>query len=483
LINSAVFTPYADDTANAMESKLTDDTVSFYQQWKDKYLVRDNYVTDEIQYYVYYGDEKYSGGNYSVPVTVSEAHGYGMLIMASMADYDENAKNYFDGMYHYFKAHPSDIGSNLMSWQQCDNGTALIDGAVDGSMTGGVCDSATDGDMDIAYSLLMADSVWGSEGEIDYYSEALAVINDIMKYDVNHEYWTLTLGDWVSECDKSENYYSATRCSDFIVQYLPIFAEVTGNDDWLKVYDMTYGIINSIVDEYKTGILPDFVIRNSDGKFIPAPADFLESENDGNYYYNSCRTPWRISMDYIINGNKDALAFANSIDSFMMNVTNNDPWEVMAGYTPTGTAIEDYNDLCFTAPLLISAKCGENNQWHDEIRDTVLNYGEDVYYGDTIKMLCLIVDDGGWIVPEKNESILMGDANCDGKVTIADATAIIQHLGNEDEYKLSEQGAVNADVIDKGDGVTGADANAIQAIEAGFVKQTDFPMTKAQLDS
>ena len=78
---------------------------------------------------------------------------------------------------------------------------------------------------------------------------------------------------------------------------------------------------------------------------------------------------------------------------------------------------------------------------------------------------------------------LMGDANCDGKVTIADATAIIQHLGNEDEYKLSEQGAVNADVIDKGDGVTGADANAIQAIEAGFVKQTDFPMTKAQLDS
>ncbi|MDE5855156.1 MAG: glycoside hydrolase family 9 protein, partial [Ruminococcus sp.] len=78
---------------------------------------------------------------------------------------------------------------------------------------------------------------------------------------------------------------------------------------------------------------------------------------------------------------------------------------------------------------------------------------------------------------------IWGDANCDGKVTIADATAIIQALGNEDEYALSAQGAVNADVVDNGDGVTGADANAIQAIEAGFVKQTDFPMTKAQLDS
>ncbi len=78
---------------------------------------------------------------------------------------------------------------------------------------------------------------------------------------------------------------------------------------------------------------------------------------------------------------------------------------------------------------------------------------------------------------------LWGDANCDGKVTIADATAIIQALGNQDEYALSAQGAVNADVVDNGDGVTGADANAIQAIEAGFVKQTDFPITKAQLDS
>lgn len=411
---------HTENTIDANALKLTDDTVNFYQHWKDKYIVQDKYVTDEVQYYVYYSEEKYSGGNQSVPVTVSEAHGYGMLITASMAEYDENAKSYFDGMYRYFKAHPSDIGSNLMSWQQCDNGTSLIDGANEGSMTGGFCDSATDGDMDIAYSLLMADSIWGSEGEIDYRSEAAAVISDIMKYDVNHEYWTLTLGDWVSECDKSENYYSATRCSDFIVQYLPVFAEVTGDDNWLKVYDTTYEIINSIVQEYKTGILPDFVIRDANGKYIPAPANFLESENDGNYYYNSCRTPWRISMDYLINGNADSLAFANTIDNFMMNSTKSDPWEIIAGYTPTGTPVEDYNDLCFVAPLLISAKCGGNTQWHDQIRDVLLNYGDDVYYGDTIKMLCLIADDGGWIVPKTNDTV-RGDVNADGELTIADA--------------------------------------------------------------
>lgn len=408
-------TPFAVSADNT----ISQDTVNFYNQWKDKYLVQDNYVTDETQYYVYYSEEKFQG-DASVAVTVSEAHGYGMLITASMADYDENAKEYFDGMYRYFRAHPSDIGANLMSWQQCDNGTALIDGAEEGAMTGGLCDSATDGDMDIAYSLLMADSVWGSDGEIDYYSEALAVIDDIMKYDVNHEYWTLTLGDWVSECDSTENYYSATRCSDFIVQYLPVFAEVSGDDNWLKVYDTTYRIINSIVDDYGTGILPDFVVRDTDGKYVPAPADFLESENDGNYYYNSCRVPWRISMDYLINGNEDSLAFATAVDNFMKNTSDGDPWEIMAGYTPTGTAIEDYNDLCFVAPLMISAKCGEDTQWHDKIRDAVLNYGDNVYYGDTIKMLCLIVDDNGWIVPTKQAEYIKGDVNKSGKFDIAD---------------------------------------------------------------
>lgn len=419
---------------NAYEpSALSEDTLSFYEQWKEKYLTHDKYVMDETQYYVYYSEEHYDGGNASVPVTVSEAHGYGMLIFASMADYDAQAKEYFDGMYRYFKAHPSDIGPNLMSWQQCDNGTALIDGANDGAMTGGFCDSATDGDMDIAYALLMADSVWGSSGDIDYLSEAKAVIDDIMKYDINHEFWTITLGDWVSECDSREIYYHATRPSDFIVQYFPVFAEVSGDSNWMKVYDTTYKIIEDITSENGKGLLPDFVIRDSSGKFTAAQPNFLESEYDGCYSYNSCRTPWRISMDYIINGNETAKKFAENITSFASEKSGNDPWELMAGYDLNGNAIEDYNDLCFTAPFLIAAACTDNNSWHSSIRDVILDYGEDVYYGDTIKMLCLIVDDGGWIVPAEKSVSVRGDVNDDGVFSIADLVMAQRYiLGNGD---------------------------------------------------
>lgn len=61
---------------------------------------------------------------------------------------------------------------------------------------------------------------------------------------------------------------------------------------------------------------------------------------------------------------------------------------------------------------------------------------------------------------------LLGDANCDGKVTIADSTAILQALGNPDKYGLSAQGALNADCCDPGNGVLPSDALAIQKIDA-----------------
>lgn len=70
-------------------------------------------------------------------------------------------------------------------------------------------------------------------------------------------------------------------------------------------------------------------------------------------------------------------------------------------------------------------------------------------------------------LPEKT---LDGDANEDGEVDIADATAIIQHIGNPGKYGLTMQGMANADCYNTGDGVTGMDAIAIQKLEAGLIE-------------
>lgn len=61
-----------------------------------------------------------------------------------------------------------------------------------------------------------------------------------------------------------------------------------------------------------------------------------------------------------------------------------------------------------------------------------------------------------------------GDANCDGVVDIADATLILQSIGNGDKYTLTDQGRLNADV-DNSDGVTAIDSLLVQMFDAKVI--------------
>ena len=86
------------------------------------------------------------------------------------------------------------------------------------------------------------------------------------------------------------------------------------------------------------------------------------------------------------------------------------------------------------------------------------------------------VEPDGTVAGGSEEPSFWGDANCDGKVEIADATLILQYLTNKDEYKLTAQGMRNSDVIGNSDGVTAQDALVIQQLDAGIYKQTDLPI-------
>ena len=76
----------------------------------------------------------------------------------------------------------------------------------------------------------------------------------------------------------------------------------------------------------------------------------------------------------------------------------------------------------------------------------------DIVDGKMVSVPDIIVDEA-----EKR----IGDANVDGDVNMADAVLIMQSLSNPNEYKLSEQGLINADYNDDG-GVTALDALEIQ---------------------
>ena len=221
------------------------------------------------QYYVFYNYE--GGADPSNAICVSEAQGYGMMITAIMAGYDLNAKLYFDGLYNYYKAHPSIINPTLMAWQQIE-GCEDVPGA----------DAATDGDLDIAYALLLAHAQWGSAGVINYLSEANTLIDAIYTSEINHNNQTIKLGDWVSGSTSPMSY--STRSSDFMPDHFRSFYEATGDNNWNLTIDRCYTINSSIRTNFSpaTGLMPDF-IRHTNTSPDPAPPNFLESDYDGDY--------------------------------------------------------------------------------------------------------------------------------------------------------------------------------------------------------
>ncbi len=73
-------------------------------------------------------------------------------------------------------------------------------------------------------------------------------------------------------------------------------------------------------------------------------------------------------------------------------------------------------------------------------------------------------------------SDLIGDANENGDVNISDAVLIMQAIANPEEYQISKQGQLNADVYNRGDGITCNDALVIQMVETKTISSTDLPV-------
>ena len=83
---------------------------------------------------------------------------------------------------------------------------------------------------------------------------------------------------------------------------------------------------------------------------------------------------------------------------------------------------------------------------------------------------------------EKVPALLFGDADCSGEVRMNDAVRIMQSVANPDEYSLTVRGASNADVHERGDGVSNMDALAVQKylIKAGELPASYKAMEKAE---
>lgn len=92
--------------------------------------------------------------------------------------------------------------------------------------------------------------------------------------------------------------------------------------------------------------------------------------------------------------------------------------------------------------------------------DGQLYYPGDLYKVEGVRSGLGYAFDAVW-TKDSSFPQIVGDANGDGLLNLADAVRIMQSVGNPDKYALCEQAAVNADV-DGASGVTNKDALHIQ---------------------
>lgn len=359
---------------NYTTAQLSQHVSSYYATWKQKYL-----RTWQNGVYILYDS--------GTEVTVSEAHGYLMLVSVMMND-----KDTFDKAVNYFLKFRDN--NNLMEWQQSKDGSGNIFTAGDGG------DSATDGDMDIILGLYLAHCRWTSGTGVNYLQLAQTSIQGFVRTCINPTLNSLKLGDWSSS--NTDQFGLCTRPSDFMVMHLKVFAllDTPNTALWNRVHATIMNVCSTIFSKNSpnTGFLPDFAVYKS-GAWAPTPGQILEAGTDKDYSWNSCRIFMRLATEFFDpNSTQTGLrSMIQKSNDFIKASCGQDPNRIYSGYSLAGNALNQDTDLAYQAPFMLSAVVSNDQAWLNKLYDYVIKQQNGSYYGDSIKMLCLLMVTGNYL--------------------------------------------------------------------------------------
>ena len=330
------------------------DTV--YSKWKAKYITSNGCPVGKR---VLFDDMKH---------TVSEGIAYGLLASAFMKD-----ESLFDDLLLYYQNYLNHNG--LMNWKIDDKGELAGENA------------ATDADEDVAFALLVAHSqISTNKG---YRKEALRIIDAMLKFMVEQDTYVLKAGDeWGGS--------NTTNPSYFAPGYYKLFAKVSGNNDWLKVSDKCYDILNNCMNK-ETGLVPDWCKASGE---LPADRVTWSRDNGTTFNYDAIRTPWRISMDYLWTGDERAYKYCNTIARFIDSIGVKN---INDGYKLNGEVTRDRHTSTFVGCFGVGIMASDNKY------QTLVNeaYTENIvvendnYFNETLKVIMLMGQSGVFKMPDE----------------------------------------------------------------------------------
>lgn len=329
---------------------------SAYTRWKNSFLKNCN------------GLYRVSGDD--TTITISEGMGYGLLLTAYYGE-----KEYFDGLFDFYKSKRTDWAYGLMGWRV--NCSGILDEG-----------SATDGDIDAAFALIVAHYQWGE----NYLNEARNILSILKKYyflKCGRGFYTMKPGGRFGGCDLTDiSYYSPG--------YFRVFAEVTEDSFWETIAEHSYIILENGANDV-TGLVPDW--QTYDG--IPG------GQGRTDYYrYDASRVPWRFALDYIWNGNATAKNWCEKITNFAASIGAS---RIVDGYNLDGTPRGQYNNSAFVGGFAVGAMC--NSQSIVDVFSQRLlqlnNSNDNQYFNLCLRNIYMLVLSGNFWKPGNNQTSIM----------------------------------------------------------------------------
>jgi endo-1,4-beta-D-glucanase Y len=246
--------------------------------------------------------------------TVSEGIAYGMLIAVYMND-----QTLFDGLWKYEQQFLDEHG--LMHWYIKADGSGPAG-------NGG----ATDADEDMAFALLMADKQWGGQGVLkkSYLDYAKGQIGNIWANEIVDSKGVKP-GEWGD--------WGTLNISYFAPSYYKTFASVDSGHPWNDVIKSSYDVIeNSLNDangNKNNGLVPAWVSCGTNS-CSPNPNAWGDKpgQSPTTYQYDSCRTPFRVGLDYCWNASSRAQSYLGKTSNFF---SGKGAANIVDGYKTDGT--------------------------------------------------------------------------------------------------------------------------------------------------
>lgn len=273
--------------------------------------------------------------------TLSEAQGYGMLITVLAAKQGFADQKTFDQLTRYYLAHRISRTNPLMAWRQTQRGGQMVSTAAEKT-------SATDGDLDIAYALILADEHWHSRGDLNYGQLAKQLIRAIKRQEINAVTQLPKVGNWATAA-KTRN---LVRPSDLITAYFRKFASYTGDGSWTRVAQHSQTTLQALSRQHATGLMADFVTVSGPSRRLgTVRAQQVASVHDDQYGFNACRVPWRVAYDYQLSQSQISRQVVQKMLRFFAKQS-----QIKAGYTLTGKPTEKYANQAFSAPVAYAAQ-------------------------------------------------------------------------------------------------------------------------------